>query len=97
MKKDAQEIIGRALTTEKSVIMREEENRYAFAVDPDANKLEIKWAVEELFKVRVIGVQTQNVRGKIKRLGRFSGRRPAWKKALVKLKKGDTLPLFENL
>jgi large subunit ribosomal protein L23 len=97
MKTDARLIIGRALTTERSVVIREEQNRYAFEVSCSANKLEIKRAVEELFKVHVTEVKTQNVRGKIKRMGRYAGRRPAWKKAIVKLKKGETLPLFENL
>jgi large subunit ribosomal protein L23 len=97
MKTDPHRIVGRALTTEKSVIMREDHNRYAFEVAASANKLDIKQAVEELFKVTVLDVRTQNVRGKLKQLGRFSGRRPSWKKAIVKLKKGETLPLFENL
>ncbi len=97
MKTDARQIIGRALTTERSVIMREETNRYAFEVVQWANKHDIKRAVEELFKVHVISVSTQMVRGKVKQLGRFSGKRPSWKKAIVKLKKGENLPLFENL
>jgi len=97
MKTDAQLIIGRALTTEKSVVLREDQNRYAFRVASSANKLDIKRAVEELFKVNVVCVHTQVVRGKLKRLGRFAGRRPSWKKAIVTLKKGQTLPLFENL
>lgn len=97
MRKNPHQIIGRALTTEKSVVLREEYNHYAFEVDPSANKLDIKQALEELFKVTVIDVRTQNMRGKMKRLGRFAGRRPSWKKAIVKLKKGETLPLFENL
>ena len=97
MKKDPHQVIGQALTTERSVLMREEDNRYAFRVATSANKLDIKQAIEELFKVHVIDVRTQNVRGKMKRLGRFSGRRPGWKKAIVKLKKGENLPLFENL
>jgi len=97
MRTDARLIIGRALTTERSVVIREEQNRYAFEVADTANKLEIKRAVQELFKVHVIDVKTQNVRGKIKRMGRYAGRRPGWKKAIVKLKKGETLPLFESL
>ena len=97
MKIDARQIIGRALTTERSVVLREEQNRYAFEVAQWANKPEIKRAVEELFKVHVVDVSTQNVRGKLKRLGRFAGKRPSWKKAIVKLKKGEVLPLFENL
>jgi len=97
MKKNPHQIIGRALTTEKSVVLREEYNSYAFEVDPSANKLDIRQAIQELFKVTVVDVRVQNVRGKMKRLGRFSGRRPSWKKAFVKLKKGETLPLFENL
>ena len=97
MKKNPHQIIGRALTTEKSVILREEYNSYSFEVDPSANKLDVRQAIQDLFKVTVVDVRIQNVRGKMKRLGRFSGRRPSWKKALVKLKKGETLPLFENL
>ena len=97
MKKDPHHVIGRALTTERSVLIREEHNRYAFQVAASANKLDVKRAIEELFKVHVVDVRTQNVRGKMKRLGRFAGRRPSWKKAIVKLKKGETLPLFENL
>jgi large subunit ribosomal protein L23 len=97
MKTDARKIIGRALTTERSVVLREEQNRYAFEVAASANKLEIKRAIEELFKVHVVEVRTQNVRGKMKRMGRFEGRRPSWKKAFIKIKAGETLPLFENL
>ena len=91
------QVLGRALTTERSVRMREDHNRYAFQIAGDANKLDVKRAVEQAFKVHVIDVRVQNVRGKLKRMGRFAGRRPAWKKAIVKIKAGETLPLFEHL
>ena len=97
MSRNAHQIIGRAMTTERSVHMREDDNRYAFQVATEANKLDVKRAIEELFKVHVVNVRVQNVRGKMKRMGRFAGRRSSWKKAIVKLKPGENLPLFEHL
>ncbi len=66
-------------------------------MDRDANKLQIKKAVEELFKVRVEDVTTMMMHGRPKRLGRFEGRRADWKKAVVKLRKGETIELFESV
>ena len=82
---NANQIIRRPLVTEKSTILRESGNVIAFEVDPNANKIEVKRAVEELFKVKVDEVRLFNVRGKMKRMGRFLGKRPNWKKAWVKL------------
>lgn len=106
----AQSIIKRPLLTEKSARLREtgggaashaEGTDYAqqvvFEVARDANKIEVKAAVEKLFKVSVTQVRTLVVRGKMKRIGRFSGRRPGWKKAFVTLKPGDNIEFFEGV
>ena len=90
------EIIRRPLITEKVTRLQEEFNQYAFEVDPSSDKIEIKQAVQERFKVRVSKVRTINVRGKLKRLGRFSGRRPNWKKAIVTLAEGEKIDFFEG-
>lgn len=82
--------------TEKSVIQKEESNQVSFRVDKGANKIEIKRAVEDLFKVKVLNVNTINMRGKEKRMGRFMGRRPDWKKAIITLKEGDKIEYFEG-
>ena len=108
--RDAQSIIKRPLLTEKSSRLREtggaadrhaEGDTYAqqvvFEVARDANKVEIRGAVQALFKVTVTAVRTLVVRGKEKRLGRFSGRRPSWKKAFVTLKPGDNIEFFEGV
>ena len=108
--RDAQAIIKRPLLTEKSARLREtgggaagkaEGEDYAqqvvFEVAKDSNKIEIRHAVQSLFKVTVTGVRTLVVRGKQKRVGRFSGRRPAWKKAVVTLKAGDNIEFFEGV
>jgi len=94
--KEPQQIIRRPLITEKSTHQKEESRQYAFEVDPKANKIEIKAAVEQLFKVKVIKVRTLNVLGKIKRLGRRYGKRPDWKKAIVTLREGDRIDFFEG-
>jgi large subunit ribosomal protein L23 len=91
---NANQIIRRPLVTEKSTIVREEQNVIAFEVDPKANKIQVKSAVEELFKVKVEEVRLFNVRGKMKRLGRFVGKRRDWRKAYVRLKKGEKAPEF---
>jgi len=90
-------LLKRPLMTEKVVRMTEERNTYAFEVPRDANKVEIRRAVETLFEVEVLDVRTINVRGKLKRLGRNLGRRAATKKAMVTLKEGHKLELFENV
>jgi large subunit ribosomal protein L23 len=88
------EIIRRPLVTEKSTGMKDIANVIAFEVAPEANKIQVKRAVEELFKVKVDEVRLLNVRGKIKRLGRFAGRRRDWRKAYVKLAEGQKAPEF---
>jgi large subunit ribosomal protein L23 len=89
-------IIRRPLITEKSTRQRETQNQYLFEVDRRANKIEIKRAVEQLFKVKVIRVNVSQVHGKVKRLGRNVGRRPDWKKAMVLLEKGNRIDFFEG-
>jgi large subunit ribosomal protein L23 len=91
---NANQIIRRPLVTEKSTILREEGNVIAFEVDGNANKIEVKKAVEELFKVKVEEVRLFNVRGKMKRMGRFVGKRRDWRKAYVRLKDGEKAPEF---
>ena len=91
---NANQIIRRPLVTEKSTILREEGNVIAFEVDPGANKIQVKTAVEELFKVKVQDVRLFNVRGKMKRMGRFVGKRRDWRKAYVRLKAGEKAPEF---
>jgi large subunit ribosomal protein L23 len=89
-------IITSPLVTEKSTVQREGQNQYSFKVDKGANKIEIREAVERLFKVKVEEVRTVTMRGKIKRLGRRFGKRPDWKKAIVTLKEGDRIDFFEG-
>ncbi len=94
--KEPQRIIRRPLITEKSTLQKEEARQYAFEVDRNSNKIEIKSAVEHLFKVKVNNVRTINVLGKKKRLGRKYGKRPDWKKAIVTLREGDRIDFFEG-
>ena len=93
-------ILIKPLYTEKIARLQESENKFAFAVARDANKIEIRHEIEKKFNVKVTGIQTVNVIGKIRqqltRSGRFFGRRPDWKKAIVTLAAGQKLELFEN-
>ena len=91
---NANQIIRRPLVTEKSTILREASNVIAFEVDPKANKIQVKDAVEKLFNVKVEEVRLYNVRGKMKRMGRFEGKRRDWRKAYVRLKAGEKAPDF---
>lgn len=91
---NSNQIIRRPLVTEKSTMLREEGNVIAFEVDPNANKIQVKNAVEELFKVKVAEVRLFNVRGKMKRMGRYEGKRRDWRKAYVRLKEGEKAPDF---
>lgn len=95
--KEARQVIIMPLVSEKNTNLRVDQNKYVFRVDIEANKLQIRNAVEELFKVRVEDVTTMRMHGKPKRMGRFEGRRPDWKKAVIQLKKGETIELFENV
>ncbi|KPJ61536.1 MAG: 50S ribosomal protein L23 [Deltaproteobacteria bacterium DG_8] len=90
-------ILRKPLITEKSNLLKEELNQIIFEVNKKANKIEIKEAVEKLFKVNVIKVHTINMHGKIKRLGRSQGKKPDWKKALVTLKEGEHIDFFEGV
>lgn len=90
-------LLKRPLMTEKAVKLIEGENTYAFEVPQDTNKVEIKRAIEEIFEVKVKSVRTIRTQGKLKRMGRFIGRRAAKKKALVTLLEGQSLELFENV
>jgi len=93
-----QEIIRRPLITEKSTVQREEKNIVAFEVHRDANKIEVKRAVEAQFKVKVAEVRIARVHGKVRRQGRYSGRRPDWKKAWVRLVEGEKqIEFFEGM
>ncbi len=85
------------LLTEKGTVLKEKDNKVVFRVARDANKIEIKKAVEEVLKVKVDRVTTINYKGKKKRLGRFEGKRPDWKKAIVTLKEGEKLDFIEGV
>jgi len=97
MKEDLHNILLQPLLTEKITVMRETNNTLGFLVHPDANRVQIKQAVETLLKVKVERVNVMNVRGKVKRLGRFSGKRSDWRKAFVKLKPGEKVELYESV
>jgi large subunit ribosomal protein L23 len=90
-------LLKRPLMSEKVTGLQDNQNQYAFEVEKGANKIEIKRAVEKRFNVKVTQVRTLNVLGKIKKMGRFSGRRPSWKKAIVTLKEGQKIEFFENI
>ena len=94
---NAHKIIRRPLITEKSTLQKEIHNQLAFEVDRRANKIEIRKAVEKIFKVEVLDVRTMNYEGKRKRLGRTMGRRPHWKKAIVTLQPGEKIEFFEGV
>ena len=91
------EVLRKPLVTEKGVAKKDEERTLCFQVAPDANKTQVKAAVEKLFKVKVAEVRTSNFDGKLRRRGRFTGYRPDWKKAYVKLKKGEKVPEFAEI
>ena len=89
--------IVRPIITEKGVAAKEASGTLCFEVRPSANKSEIKSAVQKLFKVKVADVRTQNTAGKLRRRGRFAGYRSDWKKAWVRLKKGEKMPEFAEV
>jgi large subunit ribosomal protein L23 len=91
------EVIRRPLMTEKGVTKKEDERTLCFEVHSDANKIQIRAAVEKLFKVKVEDVRTANMVGKLRRRGKFSGYRSDWKKAYVKLKAGQKVPEFAEI
>ena len=88
--------IVRPLITEKSSAAYQERGEYTFEVHPEATKPQIRAAIEQLFGVKVTGVWTSQQRGKEKRVGKTVGRRPNWKKAIVTLREGDAIEIFEG-
>ncbi|MEO6877201.1 MAG: 50S ribosomal protein L23 [Gemmatimonadaceae bacterium] len=88
--------IVRPLITEKTSAAYQDRQEYTFEVHPDASKPQIRSAIEQLFGVKVTGVWTSNQRGKEKRMGKTVGKRPNWKKAIVTLREGDTIEIFEG-
>jgi large subunit ribosomal protein L23 len=91
------DVIMKPLVTEKSTLGREERNEVAFAVDPRANKHDVRRAVETLFSVQVEDVRTMRMPRKTRRVGRFIGNRPEWKKAIVRLAEGQSIEFFEGV
>lgn len=94
--KHPREILIAPLISEKSTALQHSHNCYTFKVSLNANKIEIQHAIEKTFNVRVINVNTVRQRGKVKRMGRYSGKRTDWKKAIVRLKPGDSIADFES-
>jgi large subunit ribosomal protein L23 len=94
--RDPRHVLIRPLMTEKSMQQKEVLNTVAFRVRPDANKVEIRAAVETVFNVKVTAVRTASYEGKLKRMGRFQGRRADWKKAIVTLAPGHKIELVEG-
>ena len=94
---DMYQVVIKPLVTEKGTMMLSEGNWVTFRVHPDANKIEIREAVQKIFSVSVLQVNTQIVRGKLKRFGKTMGQSKAWKKAMVRLKEGDKIEIFEGV
>ena len=92
--KNPNHVIRKPLITEKSTVLTERENKVVFEVDRFANKIDVKRAVEQKFDVKVVGVRTLWMHGKIKRMGMYRGRRPDRKKAIVTLQAGDKIEFF---
>jgi large subunit ribosomal protein L23 len=93
---DATQVLIRPVVSEKTYVLATA-GKYTFRVHADAHKTQIKQAVEELFDVTVVGVATMSVKGKPKRRGYTSGTRRSWKKAIVQLQEGQTIPIFQGL
>ncbi len=93
---EARDIIIKPVVTEKSIAMMEH-NKYVFKVALSANKIEIAKAVEEIFKVKVVKVNTVRINGKVKRMGRYEGKTSDYKKAIVQLAEGDSIEIFEGM
>jgi large subunit ribosomal protein L23 len=96
MNRDARNVLVKPLMTEKSMQRKEELNAVTFKVSIDANKVEIRQAVEKVFNVKVATVRTASHEGKWKRMGKYEGRRPNWKKAIVTLAPGHKIELVEG-
>lgn len=96
MSYDPRQIIRTLVNTERSTLLREANNEYVFEVDKKANKYAVKAAVEMAFGVKVDRVRTMIMPGKTRRMGRNQGKTPTWKKAVVRLKTGEAIAMFEN-
>ena len=94
--RDPRTVLIKPMVSEKSIMLMED-NKYSFLVDKNANKIEIKHAVESLFNVRVLDVTTRNYNGKMKTMGRYRGYRPNTKRAIVKLAEGQKIEIFSHL
>ena len=88
--------VVRPIVTEQSSVAYQERGEYTFRVASDSTKTSIRTAIEQLFGVKVTGVWTSNQRGKARKVGNSAGRRPHWKKAIVKLRDGDSIDIFEG-
>jgi large subunit ribosomal protein L23 len=97
MTRDPHQVLIRPLLTEKMTALKEKQNKVCFLVNPRSNKIEVKRAAEEVLKVKIDSVHIINTKGKRKRLGRFEGKRADLKKAILTLKKGEKLELFEGV
>jgi len=97
MNRDPHQVLIRPLLTEKMTGLKEKQNKVCFLVHPRSNKIEVKRAAEEVLKVKIESVHIINTKGKRKRLGRFEGKRADLKKAILTLKKGEKLELFEGV
>lgn len=97
MSYDIHSVLRRPIVTEKTTVQKEDDNQVVFRVRIDANKVQIREAVERLLGVKVLSVNTAVVRGKVKRMGRRYGQRPNWKKAIVTLVEGEEVEFFEAL
>jgi large subunit ribosomal protein L23 len=95
--KSPEGIVLRPIVTEKSNRLQEQNNHFVFRVAKDANKIDIRKAVEKLFNVRVVSVKTFRTPSRMRRVGRNVGRRPSWKKAIVKLREGDKIEFFSGV
>jgi large subunit ribosomal protein L23 len=95
--RDPGDVIIRPVVTEASAMLQEERQTYTFIVARDANKIEIRHAVQTLFNVTVEDVRTANYPGKVRRVGRSIGRKPGYKKAVVKLAEGDSIDVYEGV
>lgn len=91
------DVIRRPMVTEKGHTKRETERTLCFEVHPEANKIQIKQAVETVFRVKVEEVRTSNNAGKLRRRGRFTGYAPDWKKAYVRLRAGQKMPEYADI
>ena len=94
---DSYQVLKRPLVTEKGTKQKEQSNQIAFEVDRRANKILVRNAVENIFKVKVLGVKVINVKGKERRIGRNMGKKPDWKKAIVRIAPGETIEFFEGV